>query len=98
VVAKGLTARTVIIMATEDEYIPGRQAGTAGEDDKRRLLYLSLTRARQGLVITFANRRTGQQKRTGRTSGQTARNLTRYLQHAPLHAVGGIACVRDLGR
>jgi len=49
--AKGLTANAVIIIAAEDEYIPGRQAGT-GEGDERRLLYVSLSRARHFLVVT----------------------------------------------
>src|SRR5204862_4320550 len=83
--AKGLSARTVIVMAAEDEYIPGKQAGSA-EDDERRLLYVSLTRAKERLIITFANNRTGQQQHSGRTSGETVRTLTRYLRDAPLVA------------
>jgi len=96
--AKGLSARTVIIMAAEDEYIPGRAAGTPAEDDERRLLYVSLTRARERLVVTVADKRTGRQRRTGRTSGEAVRHLTRYLQDAPLNALDGNEYTQGLGR
>jgi DNA helicase-2/ATP-dependent DNA helicase PcrA len=95
--AKGLTARTVIVVGAEDEYIPGRQEGTPGEDDERRLLYVSLSRARERLVITYTDKRTGQQRHTGRTSGARVRNLTRYLQDAPIGPVNGNDYVQTLG-
>ena len=95
--AKGLSARTVIAMAAEDEYIPGKQAGTA-EDDERRLLYVSLSRAKERLIITFATNRKHQQRHTGRTSGETVRNLTRYLRDGPIPPRDGNEYVRDLGR
>jgi DNA helicase-2/ATP-dependent DNA helicase PcrA len=82
-------------MTAEDEYIPGKQSGT-GEDDERRLLYVSLTRARQRLLITYANHRTGQQRHTGRTSGETVRTLTPYLRDGPLKPRDGNAYVQDL--
>ena len=93
--AKGLSARAVIVMAAEDEYIPGRQEGIA-EDDERRLLYVSLTRARERLIVTFANDRRGFQRHTGRTSGQTARTLTRYLRDGPLTPEDGNRHVQEL--
>lgn len=95
--AKGLSARTVIVMAAEDEYIPGKQAGTA-EDDERRLLYVSLSRAKQRLIVTFATHRKHQQRHTGRTSGETVRNLTRYLRDGPIPPRDGNEYVRNLGR
>ena len=76
--AKGLDADAVFIMAAEDEYIPGRAEGEA-IDDERRLLYVSLTRARSYLCISYCNQRTGLQSHSGRTSGQTARYLTQFL-------------------
>lgn len=94
--AKGLSARTVIVMAAEDEYIPGKQLG-AQEGDERRLLYVSLTRAKERLIITYANKRTGQQQRMGRST-DAVRNLTRYLHDAPLTPKDGNAYVTDLGR
>lgn len=77
--AKGLSADVVIIPAAEDEHIPGRAVGAA-IDDERRLLYVSLTRARQYLYITFCQRRTNQQRHSGRTAGQTNRTFTQFLR------------------
>ena len=96
--AKGLTARTVIVVAAEDEYIPGRQEGTPAEDDERRLLYVSLSRARERLVVTYTDQRTGEQRHTGRTSGEKIRNLTRYLQDAPVEPKNGNTYVQKLGQ
>lgn len=96
--AKGLTARAVIIMACEDEYIPGRQQAVAEEADERRLLYVSLTRARENLYVTYALRRLGQQQHTGRDSGKQKRKLTRYLSNAPVHAQAGGEFVANLGK
>jgi len=78
--AKGLTADIVFIVASEDEYIPGR-----GEvDEERRLFYVSLTRARHKMFICYCNYRTGQQRHTGFLSSPTTRrNLTRYLRNLP---------------
>ncbi len=95
--AKGLSAKTVIVIAAEDEYIPGRQKG-ADEDDERRLLYVSLTRARERLVVTFANDRLSQQRHTGRTSGETKRTLTRYLSDGPIAPQDGNEYVRGLAK
>lgn len=85
--AKGLSARAVIVMACEDEYVPGRQQGADEEADERRLLYVSLTRAKQSLFITYAQKRTGPQQHTGRDSGKARRTLTRYLRNAPIHPI-----------
>lgn len=95
--AKGLTAEAVIIVAAEDEYLPGRAEGDA-IDDERRLLYVSLTRAKHYLFITYCERRTGPQGRTGRTSGQFRRSLTRFLQDAPIAPQPGTTYVQNLER
>lgn len=84
--AKGLSARAVIVMACEDEYLPGRQQSGGEEADERRLLFVSLTRARERLYIAYAQRRYGPQQHTGRNSGKQKRHLTRYLRNAPVHA------------
>lgn len=76
--AKGLTAEAVIIAAAEDQYIPGRAQGDAA-DDERRLLYVSLTRAKHYLFVTYCDRRTGPQRHTGRDSGRVARSLSQFL-------------------
>ena len=80
--AKGLTAEAVIICATEDEYIPGRAQGEM-IDDERRLLYVSLTRAKHHLFVTYCNNRIGPQRHTGRNSGKKPRQLTQFLVDYP---------------
>ena len=95
--AKGLTAEAVIIVAAEDEYVPGRAQGDA-VDDERRLLYVSLTRAKHHLFITYCDRRTGAQLHTGRTSGQLRRSLTRFLRDGPITPQTGATYVENLGR
>ncbi|GIV04396.1 MAG: DNA helicase [Fimbriimonadales bacterium] len=94
--AKGLTAEAVIIVAAEDEYLPGRAEGEA-VDDERRLLYVSLTRAKHHLFITYCDRRTGPQRHTGRTSGQVRRSLTRFLRDAPIAPQNGMTYIEKLG-
>jgi len=59
--AKGLTADAVIVAACEEELIPGTTEDRRELDDQRRLLYVSLTRARHVLLVTFARRRPGRQ-------------------------------------
>jgi DNA helicase II / ATP-dependent DNA helicase PcrA len=76
--AKGLTAKAVFVVAAEDEYLPGK----LNIDEERRLLYVSLTRARNYLFVTFCNDRLGQQEHTGKSKG-TARTLTNYLRDLP---------------
>lgn len=95
--AKGLTAEAVVIVAAEDEYVPGRAQGDAA-DDERRLLYVSLTRAKHHLFITYCDRRTGAQRNTGRTAGQPRRSLTRFLRDGPIAPQEGSTYVANLGR
>ena len=94
--AKGLTADAVIIVAAEDEYIPGRQSGQS-EGDERRLLYVSLSRAKHFLVVTYCQRRTGKQRHTGRNSGQLRRTLTRFLRDGPVAPADGEAFAERSG-
>jgi DNA helicase-2/ATP-dependent DNA helicase PcrA len=93
--AKGLTAKAVVVLAVEDEYLPGRAQGDQ-LGDERRLLYVSLTRAKHYLFMTFCQRRTGQQQHTGRTSGTQRRTLTQFLQGAPVTPVSGVEYVQRL--
>ena len=93
--AKGLTAEAVIVAAAEDQYVPGRAEGVA-VDDERRLLYVSLTRAKHHLFVTYCDRRTGQQRHTGRESGNVSRSLSRFLAdcpHIPLDGREFIFCL-----
>ena len=81
--AKGLTAEAVIVVAAEDEVIPGQKDGP-DEADERRLLYVSLTRAKKHLFVTYCDRRTGQQQYKGSKAKGTRRSLTKFLRHAPI--------------
>jgi DNA helicase-2/ATP-dependent DNA helicase PcrA len=94
--AKGLTARAVIIAGAEDEFIPGRSDGTPLEDDERRLLYVSLTRAQQFLFITHCDRRSDEQRWMGRKPGTAVRNLTRFLTDGPVPSKDGRAFWENL--
>lgn len=76
--AKGLTATAVIVPNAEDELLPGRVENDAQEGDERRLLYVSLTRARGFLYVTYAAHRSGMQARAGVAS--SSHTLTRFLQ------------------
>lgn len=92
--AKGLSADAVFIIAAEDEILP---QGETGEQiaDERRLLYVSMTRARHKLFITFSNRRTGGQSYTGRAVGEERRHVTRFLRDGPLRAESGEAFIEN---
>ena len=81
--AKGLTAEAVIVVAAEDEVIPGQQDGPE-KADERRLLYVSLTRAKKHLFVTYCDRRTGQQQYKGSKTKGPRRSLTEFLRHAPI--------------
>jgi DNA helicase-2/ATP-dependent DNA helicase PcrA len=82
--AKGLDAKAVIVVALEDELIPGRAQGEDRTGDERRLLYVSLTRAKNFLFMTYCDRRTGQQQHSGRSSGSAQRSLTQFLRDGPV--------------
>ncbi len=82
--AKGLTADIVFILAAEDEHIPGKYEKEPELGDERRLLYVSLTRAKHRLIISYCNERIGQQKMLGRNTGNPRRSLTQFLRDSPL--------------
>ena len=94
--AKGLTAKAVIIIAAEDEHIPGPQEGGKKEDDERRLLYVSLSRARNFLAVTYCEHRNGQQRYSGRNNSRSNRRLTRFLIDAPISPIDGAVFVKNL--
>ena len=56
--AKGCEAPIVFIPALEQDIIPGV---TNNIEEKRRLFYMSLTRAKVGVFLTWAKQRTGQE-------------------------------------
>ena len=93
--AKGLTAEAVIVAAAEDQYIPGRAKGDE-VDDERRLLYVSLTRAKHHLFVTYCDKRTGQQSHTGSNSGSVSRSLSQFLVDCPHTPQSGKKFIRRL--
>lgn len=90
--AKGLSADVVFIVAAEDEILPHRESASAIGDD-RRLLYVSMTRARHELFITYSGRRDGKQAHTGRNAGDPVRHLSRFLRNSSLKPENGQAYV-----
>lgn len=94
--AKGLEAKAVFIVAAEDEYIP-RMEGELNLSEDRRLLYVSLTRSKEYLYITYCNYRTGRQKHTGRANNESRRTLTRFLQDSPFSPESGKDYTKKLG-
>ena len=95
--AKGLTAEAVIVAATEDQCIPGRAQGNE-VDDERRLLYVSLTRAKHHLFVTYCDKRTGRQSHAGRDTGSVYRSLSRFLVGCPHTPQGGREFIGRLAR
>jgi len=94
--AKGLSAKAVIIVAAEEQLIPGDAAGEDRED-QRRLLYVSLTRAKHYLYVTYCNRRTGKpQRHSGSDPGNPRRTLTPFLRGA-MPVEPGLKYVGTLG-
>jgi DNA helicase-2/ATP-dependent DNA helicase PcrA len=95
--AKGLTADVVFLIGAEDEHIPGTQLGEDKLGDERRLLYVSLTRARHKLFITRCKKRIGNQMYTGRNSGKPDRELCRFLRDIPIIVQSGIDYLNSQG-
>ena len=81
--AKGLGAEVAIVLQCEDEYLPGGPDTTEGEEaEARRLLYVSITRAKRRLIIGACLRRPGAHRWSG-TVRTEQRSLTRFLSGAP---------------
>lgn len=95
--AKGLSADVIFIVGAEDEFIPGRNEGQR-EGDERRLLFVSMTRARHLLYISYCQRRIRHQAHLGRESGRPDRSLTRFLRDAPIRVEDGAGYVSHLVR
>lgn len=83
--AKGLTADVVFVLQAEDELLPGEPESAADEAEIRRLLYVSLTRARRWLYVSAAVQRFGADQFT-RQGSQPNRQVTRFLRDYGLPA------------
>lgn len=77
--AKGLTFDCVLIPCLEDDLMPGNYSDPEEEGDERRLLYVSMTRARHALILFHAMRRKGSQAHSGRGPSSRDRSFTRFL-------------------
>lgn len=93
--AKGLDAEVVIIVAADDEYIPGK---AEGDDifEQGRLLYVSLTRARSRLYITHCKRRSKNQAKHGRENDDI-RSLSSFFAGSRYASINGQHFVNRLG-
>jgi superfamily I DNA/RNA helicase len=56
--AKGLEAQVVFIPALEDDLMPGQMGNL---EERRRLFYVSITRAKGMLIMSWASQRTGRE-------------------------------------
>ena len=56
--AKGLEWQVVFITGCEDQLLPCTLFGDRDDEEERRLLYVGMTRARQRLILSWAQRRT----------------------------------------
>lgn len=86
--AKGLDACIVIVIAADEELVPGPN----NRDEERRLFYVSLTRARHALFITHTRRRLGQQAQSGVQTGRD-HVRTSFLNASGLKSKPGVTFV-----
>lgn len=96
--AKGLTSEAVIVAGCDDELLPGRNENEPELGDERRLLYVSLTRAKHYLFVSYCTRRLGAQSHSGRRSGGGVHHLTRFLRDAPARPEAGSDFVAQFAR
>lgn len=82
--AKGLSADLVIVLQVEEEVIPGEALGVDA-DEARRLLYVSVTRAKKKLILTACHRRTGPQRFVGQREVEP-RSLSTFVRDYGLQA------------
>lgn len=81
--AKGLGADVVYVLQCEDEYLPGGDATSLPDEaEMRRLLYVSITRAKKSLYLSACVSRPGSGKYTGNVQTES-RSLSRFLEGAP---------------
>jgi len=84
--AKGLTVRATIIVGLEEGIVP-RPDSDLGEE--RRLLYVGMTRAKEFLYCTWAQRRTGPTARMGAPRIQARRRHCSFLDGGPVASIDG---------
>jgi len=87
--AKGLDAKNVIIIGAEKELVPGRDSG-AKLTDALRLLYVSVTRAQDHLIITHCKYRDAPQCFSGSGSKGAIRRLSGFISGGPFNSEPGV--------
>lgn len=91
--SKGLTVQATIVVGVEQDLIPRRGAEL---QEERRLLYVAMTRPREGLYMTYARRRFGPQQRVNE-GGAGLRNPTILIQDAGVAPQSGNDYLEALG-
>ncbi|MBU1937120.1 ATP-dependent helicase [bacterium] len=90
--SKGLTVRATIVVGVDNDLIP-----RSGEDlnEERRLLYVAMTRSKEFLFLTWANRRRGPAARSSRENiGR--RQSSDFLRGGPVESQDGPSFIRAL--
>lgn len=90
--AKGLDAKNVIIIGAEKELVPGRDSG-AKLNDALRLLYVSVTRAQDHLIITHCKYRDAPQCFSGSGSKGAIRRLSGFISGGPFKSEPGVSFI-----
>jgi len=88
--AKGLTVRATVIAGVENGLVP-RPDGILAEE--RRILYVAMTRSREFLYCTWAQRRSGPTARAG-SGGHTRRLHSRFMDGGPVDSQDGMQYLR----
>jgi len=86
--AKGLDAKNVIIIGAEEELIPGKDSGKKLYDGLR-LLYVSVTRAKDHIYITHCKYRDAPQCFSGTGKKGAIRRLSRFISGGPFKSERG---------
>lgn len=93
--AKGLSAEAVIIPGLEDYLLPGVENPLQVEE-RRRLLYVSMTRSKDKLYLSHCTRRGGSQRYLGRARGRSRRRRSRFLNDMRIESQSGSSFVSNI--
>lgn len=81
--AKGLDSDTVIIVGVEKEIMPGSKKKASEVNEERRMFYVSLSRAKRRLYMTYCSHRTGSQQFVRDLGRVRQRHVTTFLKSVP---------------
>ncbi|RJS71842.1 MAG: ATP-dependent helicase [Candidatus Syntrophoarchaeum sp. WYZ-LMO15] len=77
--AKGLEAPVVIVLGLENDLMPGSE-DVEGINEKRRLLYVSITRSKEVLILTHCTYRPGPGAYMGTGGGEVQKKRSDFLR------------------